>query len=102
MLRSRPSDRSRRPARATKPLMVRLDAQSKTYLSKAAKLRSISLSDYVRTVTVAQAQREVLASRERSIALTAQEQQEFWNALNETPILTESQWRLGRLMRGES
>jgi hypothetical protein len=38
--------------------------------SEAAKLRGISLSDYVRTVTVPQARREVLAAREQTLAMT--------------------------------
>jgi uncharacterized protein (DUF1778 family) len=84
------------------PLMVRLDEESKTYLSAAAQLRRISVSDYVRTVTVAQARREVLAAREQTIALTPEEQLAFWNALNDTPKLTAAQRRLGAVMRGES
>ena len=40
---------------AASPLMVRLDEQSKAYLSAAAQLRQISVSDYVRTITVSQA-----------------------------------------------
>jgi uncharacterized protein (DUF1778 family) len=51
--------------------MVRLDSKGKTYLSQAAQLRGISVSDYVRSVTVAQARREVLAAREQIIALTS-------------------------------
>lgn len=84
------------------PLMVRLDEASKTALTKAAGLRGISVSDYVRQVTVAQARREVQAARDQTIALTPEEQLAFWNALNETPRLTEAQRRLGALMRGES
>lgn len=83
-------------------LMVRLDAESKTYLMQAAGLRQISISDYVRVVTVAQARREVDAAREQTIAFTPQEQLAFWNALNKPPKLTDAQRRLGRLMRGES
>jgi uncharacterized protein (DUF1778 family) len=82
--------------------MVRLDKESKTYLSEAAQLRRISVSDYVRTVTVAQARREVLAAREQTISLTAEEQLAFWNALNAAPRLTDAQRRLGAVMRGES
>jgi uncharacterized protein (DUF1778 family) len=82
--------------------MVRLDEESKTFLTKAAKLRGVSVSDYVREVTVGQARREVLAAREQTIALTAEEQLAFWNALNEPARLTEAQRRLGKLMRGES
>jgi uncharacterized protein (DUF1778 family) len=82
--------------------MVRLDDESKEFLAQAARLRRISVSDYVRAVTVAQARREVLAAREQVICLTPDEQLEFWNALNESPRLTEAQRRLGALMRGES
>jgi uncharacterized protein (DUF1778 family) len=82
--------------------MVRLDDQSKAYLAQAAGLRQISLSDYVRAVTVAQARREVLAAREQTLALTPEEQRAFWNALNEAPTLTDAQRLLGAVMRGES
>ena len=101
MTRARSAKTRNKPATTT-PLMVRLDSKSKTFLSQAARLRGISVSDYVRSVTVAQARREVLAAREQIVALTPEEQQLFWNALNETPTLTESQRRLGALMRGES
>jgi len=82
--------------------MVRLDDESKAYLARAAELRRVSVSDYVRSVTVAQARREVLASREQTVAMTLEEQLAFWNALNETPKLTERQRRLGSVMRGRS
>jgi len=83
-------------------LVVRLDKVSKTYLREAAKLRNISVSDYVREITVAQARREVLAAREHTLVLTPEEQLAFWNALNETPRLTEAQRRLGAAMRSKS
>ena len=101
MATSRSSGRSKQP-RKPSPLMVRLDDESKAYLSRAAELRRISVSDYVRTVTVAKARREVLAAGEQTLALTPEEQLAFWQALNETPALTESQRRLGAMMRGES
>jgi uncharacterized protein (DUF1778 family) len=81
--------------------MVRLDTESKAYLVEAAKLRRISVSDYVRTVTVPQARKEVRAAREQTIALTPEEQLAFWNALNEPPRLTPAQKELGAVMRGE-
>jgi uncharacterized protein (DUF1778 family) len=81
--------------------MVRLDKESKEYLVRAAKLRKISVSDYVRTVTVAQARQEVLAALEQTISLTPEEQLAFWKALGETPKLTDAQRRLGRVMRGQ-
>ena len=85
---------------AVRSLMVRLDDQSKAYLTRAAALRGISLSDYVRTVTVAQARREVLAARDQALALTPEEQLAFWEALAAPPVLTEAQRRLGSVMRG--
>ena len=71
-------------------------------VAPAAELRRISVSDYVRTVTVAQARREVLAAGEQTLALTSEEQLAFWKALNETPTLTEAQKRMGAMMRGET
>ena len=93
---------SRKSTGTASPLMVRLDDQSKTYLAKAAELRHISVSDYVRTVTVAQARREVLAARDQVLALTPEEQLAFWRALNEPPELTDAQRRLGSVMRGQA
>jgi uncharacterized protein (DUF1778 family) len=84
------------------PLMVRLDDESKRYVAQAAQLRRISVSDYVRMVTVAQARKEVLAAREQTIALGPDEQLAFWTALNQSPTLTEAQRRLGAVMRGEA
>ena len=86
----------------TSPLMVRLDAESKQALVKAAELRKISLSDYVRTVTVAQARREVASAQEQTIQMTPSEQLAFWQALQAPPELTPAQKRLALLMRGES
>lgn len=96
------SSRQKRTARTASPLMVRLDEESKRCLAEAASLRQVSVSDYVRMVTVPQARREVRTANERLIALTPEEQLSFWNALSETPRLTSAQRRLGALMRGES
>jgi uncharacterized protein (DUF1778 family) len=82
--------------------MVRLDEDSKSYLMKAAELRRVSISDYVRMVTVAQARREVTEAEQTTISLTSDEQLRFWSALNGTPKLTEAQRELGRTMRGEA
>jgi uncharacterized protein (DUF1778 family) len=81
-------------------LMVRLDEDSKSYVAKAAELRKVSISDYVRIVTVAQARREVRQAEQSTISLTPDEQLAFWNALSATPKLTKAQRELGRTMRG--
>ena len=83
------------------PLMVRLDAESKRAIEAAA-LRRISVSDYVRTVTVPQAEREVSAACDNIIRLTPEEQLALWTALNEPPKLTAAQRKLGAMMRGKA
>lgn len=84
------------------PLMVRLDDDSKACLTQAAQLRKVSVSDYVRTVTVAQARREIEGARNRTIVLTSDEFLRFWEALQEPVRLTPAQERLGAIMRGEA
>ena len=71
-------------------------------LRKAAELRHMSLSDFIRAVTMPRAKREIQAAQEQVVALTPDEQLAFWNALNETPVLTAAQRRLGAIMRGEA
>ena len=92
------------PPKATtpaSPLMVRLDVAGKAILAEAARLRRVSVSDYVRTVTVAQAAREVEAAKAQTLAMTPDEQFAFWQALSEPPVLTPAQRKLGDLMRGK-
>jgi uncharacterized protein (DUF1778 family) len=101
MARSRTNDLPGK-ARTSSPLMVRLDKESKDYLAQAAQLRRISVSDYVRSVTVAHAKQEVLAALQQTLALTADEQLAFWTALSAPARLTAAQRRLGALMRGEA
>lgn len=88
------------PTRAVSPLMVRLDGASKDILSRAAALRRISVSDFVRQVTVAQARKEIDAAVDRTISLTPAEQLAFWTALHTPVKLTAAQKRLGKIMRG--
>ena len=82
-------------------LMVRLDEESKAILKRAAELRGMSVSDYVRTVTVPQARREVQGAEKYVIVMTPDEQLAFWTALNNPPKLTPAQKKLGAIMRGE-
>lgn len=82
------------------PLMVRLDESSKELLSQAAELRKVSVSDYVRMITLAQAKREVAAARDQTIVLSPAEQLAFWTALQPPSKLTPAQKKLGTVMRG--
>jgi uncharacterized protein (DUF1778 family) len=95
------SKKKTQPARHVSSVVVRVDDESKQFLEAAADLRHVAVSDYVRTVAVHQAKREVRAARKNVITLTAEEQLEFWTALNQPPKLTAAQRRLGSLMRGE-
>lgn len=84
------------------PLMVRLDTESRDYLARAAELRRISVSDYVRAVTISQAKREVESADQQTIALSPAEQLAFWQALQQPAKLTPAQKKLGSMMRGEA
>lgn len=86
----------------TDSLMVRLDQQSKALLQAAAELRQISVSDYVRSIMVQQATRELAAAKSQTIAMTPDEQLEFWQALAKPPKLTKAQKELGKIMRAEA
>ena len=83
-------------------LMVRMDEESKALLTAAAELRKMSVSDYVRSVMVEQAARELASADAKTIAMTPEEQLQFWNALAKTPKLTPAQKALGAIMRGEA
>ena len=72
------------------------------YSATAAEMRRVSVSDYVRSVVVRQAEREVAAAKSQTIAMTADEQLQFWTALAKPPKLTKSQKALGAIMRGEA
>ena len=83
-------------------LMVRMDDASKATLAKAAELRRVSVSDYVRQITLAQAEREVAAAAASRIVLTASEQLAFWEALTKPVELSDAKKELGQLLRGEA
>ena len=82
--------------------MVRMDDESKAVLVAAAELRQISVSDYVRSVMVQQASRELAAADSKTIGMTRDEQLQFWSALTKPPRLTKAQKELGAIMRGEA
>jgi len=80
---------------AASPVRVRLDRTSQATLAKAAKLRSVRLGDYVQMIAVAQARREVEASRDGIIVLSPEKQLAFWKALNESSSIDGGTTRLG-------
>jgi len=92
---------SKSTAKKVSPLMVRLDQESKAFLTRAAELRRISVSDYVRAVTVEQARREVESAKDQTLSLSPEEQLAFWQALQSPIKLTPAQKKLGAVMRGD-
>lgn len=82
-------------------LMVRLDPAGKATIERAAAYRRLSTSDYVRTVMVAQADKELREAQGNIIALSPSEQEAFWLALQADVSLSPKQQGLGRVMRGE-
>jgi uncharacterized protein (DUF1778 family) len=86
----------------TSTIMVRLDEQAKALLTAAADLRQVSVSDYVRSVMIQQASRELAAAQSQTIAMTPDEQLPFWQALSKLPKLTKAQKELGKIMREEA
>jgi uncharacterized protein (DUF1778 family) len=82
-------------------VVVRLDHSSKQYLAQAARLRHVSMSEYVGQVAIPQARREVADAKRGIIRLTADEQLQFVEALHAPVRLTRAQRKLGRIMRGE-
>lgn len=87
---------------AYRSLTVQIDEESRAVLSQAAKRRGVSMDDYVRMVTVAQARREVLDDRHQTLIMTPEEQLSFWKALESPVNLTDAQRRLATMMRGDS
>jgi uncharacterized protein (DUF1778 family) len=85
----------------TANLMIRVDRSSKNVIARAARLRGVSASDYVRSVVLSQARREIEDARTRTITLTPAEQLAFWLALQEPASLTPRQRALGRIARGD-
>jgi uncharacterized protein (DUF1778 family) len=81
-------------------LQARLDPESKQAVEKAAKLRHVGLSDYIRLVLVATAKKEVEQAKQQVLQMTADEQERFWQALQAPVKLTKAQRKLGEIMRG--
>lgn len=82
-------------------LAIYLDDESKAFVTQAARLRKVSVGDYVCMIAVGQARLEVERAEQNTIALSPTEQLAFWDALNAPTRLSTSQRELGRMMRGE-
>ena len=87
-----------RPRKA-EHLLLRLDAASKRLLQRVAGLKGMSTSDYVRSLVIATAERDLGELQRSTVTLSASEQLAFWRALNEPVRLTAAQRKLGAMMR---
>ncbi len=87
---------------STTTLQTRLEQKSKEIITKAAKLRHVGLSDYVRLVLVSTAKREVEQAKTQVLQMTADEQERFWMALQAPANHTKNQRKLGKIMHGNS
>jgi uncharacterized protein (DUF1778 family) len=83
----------RTPSKKSENLMVRVDRSSKSVIARAARLRGVSASDYVRSIVVAEARREVEESRTKALLLRPEEQLAFRRALQRPISLTRRQAR---------
>jgi uncharacterized protein (DUF1778 family) len=85
----------------TVTLQARLDPESKRAVEKAAKLRRVGISDYIRLVLVTTAQKEIEQAENQILQMTADEQERFWLALAAPPKLTKPQRKLAKIMKGK-
>lgn len=81
---------------ATSIFQARLDPGSKSIIEKAAKLRGISQTDYLKAILIPFAKQEILEAENGGVKLSKIEQSEFWQALNEPVKLTINQKKLSQ------
>ena len=80
-------------------LLIRCDTGTKRVLERAAGLRGLSLSDYVRSRVVPLAKQDVEEADTGVLRLPREAQIAFWKALQNPPALTDAQRELGRRVR---
>lgn len=83
----------------TANVLIRFDAKRKAKIRRAAELRGLSLSDYVRTRIVSIAERDLEEAQTGVLRLAREDQVALWRALQNPPPPTRAQRALGRLIR---
>ncbi len=96
---SRTAARTQKVPSKNANLSVRFDSGAKSLLLRAASLRGLSLSDYVRTRIVPLARQDVDEAETGVLRLASQDQIAFWQALQHPPAPTRAQHELGKLVR---
>ena len=80
-------------------MLVRFDREAKSLVQRAATVRGLTDSDYVRTRVLPLAQQDVEESKTGVLPLTKEDQIVFWQALQHPPTPTRPQRALGKLVR---
>lgn len=80
-------------------LLVRFDRDAKALVQRAASLRGLTVSDYVRSRIVPMARQEVDEASTGVLRLPKDAQIAFWQALQRPPAPTKAQRALGKLIR---
>lgn len=83
-------------------LQARVKPAAKDLVVKAAQKRDVAVSDYIRSVIVEQAEREVQGAEQDILLLTANEQRQLWEMLDVDCEINEGQVKLAKLMNGEA
>ena len=83
-------------------LLVRCDRSTKELIRKAAEVRGLSMSDYMRMQVKASAARDVLEAETGILKLAKEDQIAFWQLLQRPAKPTEAQKKLGHLVRSVS
>ncbi len=80
-------------------VLVRFDAKRKAKVRRAAELRGLSVSDYVRSRIVDIAERDLEEARTGVLRLRREDQVALWRALQNPPPPSRAQRALGALVR---
>ena len=87
------------PATKDENVLVRFDKRAKSLVRRAATLRGISVSDYVRSRIVPLAEQDVEEAETGVLRLRKEDQIALWQALRQPARPTKAQTALGRLIR---
>jgi len=93
------SNRGARALAKRANLLVRFDPVGKTLIKRAAAIRGLTVSDYVRSRIISLARQDVEEADTGVLRLPREAQIAFWQALQNPPPPTEAQRRLGALVR---
>ena len=91
--------RTPRGASRDENLLVRFDSAGKSLVKRAAAIRGLSVSDYVRSRITTLARQDVEEADTGVLRLPREDQIAFWQALQNPPPPTDVQRELGALVR---